>query len=131
MIGTFCFILPDLLAILLLDRAPKFKTLHWFVPHGAVKIVAMVFIGGLFSSIMNSIFKDSATFLAWSFVVMTIPGMIFNLLGLIKDEPTKDWKERPLGLWAYKVGGAGVFFLLIQLVRGVDLFAAAKSLIGK
>jgi hypothetical protein len=39
-------------------------------------------------------------------------------------EPASDWKKSPLGNTAYRVLGIIVFLLLIQIVRGVDLYAA-------
>jgi hypothetical protein len=39
-------------------------------------------------------------------------------------EPERDWKQSPMGNAVYRVLGIVVFVLLIQIVRGVDLYAA-------
>jgi hypothetical protein len=39
-------------------------------------------------------------------------------------EPDKDWKITPLGNTAYRILGFLVFLAIIQIVRGVDLYAA-------
>jgi hypothetical protein len=40
------------------------------------------------------------------------------------DSPERDWKDSPMGNTAYRVLGILVFILIIQIVRGVDLYAA-------
>jgi hypothetical protein len=62
--------------------------------------------------------------LAWSFVVLAIPGLILSILGKMADSPEKDWKDSPFGNTAYRIIGILVFILIIQIVRGVDLYAA-------
>jgi hypothetical protein len=39
-------------------------------------------------------------------------------------EPAKDWKQSPLGNTFYRIIGFLVLLLIIQIVRGVDLYAA-------
>jgi hypothetical protein len=83
----------------------------------------MVFIGAITAGWIQGLFSDPRAFLAWSFVVLAIPGLILSLLNKMSDDPEKDWKVSPLGNTAYRVLGVLVFFLIIQIVRGVDLYA--------
>jgi hypothetical protein len=49
---------------------------------------------------------------------------MLSLLGKMAKKPSKDWKMTPLGNTAYRILGVLVFLALIQIVRGVDLYAA-------
>jgi hypothetical protein len=84
----------------------------------------MVFIGAITAGWIQGLFPDSRSFLAWSFVVLAIPGLVLSILGKLADEPEKDWKDTPLGNTAYRILGIIVLILIIQIVRGVDLYAA-------
>jgi hypothetical protein len=84
----------------------------------------MVFIGAITAGYIQGLFSDARTFLAWSFVVLAIPGLILSILGTMAKEPAKDWKITPLGNTAYRILGFLVFLAIIQIVRGVDLYAA-------
>jgi hypothetical protein len=123
LLGTLIFITPSIIGIFFDDRLPKFRVLHRILPSGAFKLVAMVFIGAISAGWIQGLFSDPRTFLAWSFVVLAIPGLILSLLNKMSDDPEKDWKVSPLGNTAYRVLGVLVFFLIVQIVRGVDLYA--------
>jgi hypothetical protein len=56
-------------------------------------------------------------------VVLAIPGLILSFLDKMSDYPEKDWKVTPMGNTAYRILGVIVFLLIIQIVRGVDLYA--------
>jgi len=123
-LGAIIFAIPSIISIFFEDRLPKFPVLHRLLPSGAFKIVAMVFIGTLAAGFIQGLFSDARTFLAWSFVVLAIPGLILSLLGKMARKPAKDWKTSPLGNTVYRILGILVFILLVQIVRGVDLYAA-------
>lgn len=123
LLGTLIFITPSLIGIFFEDRLPKFRILHWILPGGAFKLVAMVFIGAIAAGWIQGLFSDPRTFLAWSFVVLAIPGLILSILNKMSADPEGDWKVSPLGNTAYRVLGIIVFLLIIQIVRGVDLYA--------
>jgi hypothetical protein len=124
LLGTILFALPTILSLTIDDRLPKFRFLHRILPSGAFKLVAMVFIGAITAGWIQSLFSSPRTFLAWSFVVLAIPGLILSILGKMADEPEKDWKVSPIGNTLYRILGVIVFILIIQIVRGVDLYAA-------
>ena len=123
LLGTLIFITPSIIGIFFDDRLPKFRFLHRILPSGAFKLVAMVFIGAIAAGWIQGLFSDPRTFLAWSFVVLAIPGLILSLLNKMSDDPEKDWKVTPMGNTAYRILGFIVFLLIIQIVRGVDLYA--------
>ena len=130
-IGTLIFFLPAIIDMIGSRFERRIKYLYWFTPRGAFKIIAMILIGGMFSAWVKGLFASPRLFLAWSFAVLTIPGFVIRLLGVFGKKPEGDWKERSYGRWVYRVGGVGVYFLLVLMVKGVDLFAKFKSLIGK
>jgi hypothetical protein len=124
LLGAIIFAIPSVVGIFFDDRLPKLPVLHRVLPSGAFKIVAMVFIGTLAAGFIQGLFSNPRTFLAWSFVVLAIPGLMLSLLGKMAKKPSKDWKMTPLGNTAYRSLGVLVFLALIQIVRGVDLYAA-------
>lgn len=124
LLGTIIFALPTLFGFFLDDRLPRTTVLHRILPTGAFKIVAMVFIGAITAGWIQGMFASPARFLQWSFVVLAIPGLILGILGKMAQEPARDWKRSPLGNTLYRILGIIVFILLIQIVRGVDLYAA-------
>ena len=123
-LGTIIFVIPSIIGIFFDGRLPKVPVLHRLLPSGAFKIVAMVFIGTLAAGFIQGLFADPRTFLAWSFVVLAIPGLILSLLGKMATKPSNDWKTTPVGNTAYRILGILVFLAIIQIVRGVDLYAA-------
>ena len=130
LIGTLIFFAPTILNFGSMKIKHRARFWYWLNPKGAVKILAMIFVGGFFAAWVQSIMKSPREFVAWSFAILAIPGFLLHIFELLSEEPKKVWKERPLGFWVYKVGGVGVFFLLVLMVKGVDLFAKFKSLIG-
>ena len=124
LLGTIIFALPTILGFVLDGKLPKFVFLNRILPAGAFKIVAMVFIGTITAGWIQGSFNNPQTFLAWSFVVLAIPGLILSMLGKMSKEPARDWKEPPFGNTLYRILGVITFILIIQIVRGVDLYAA-------
>ena len=124
LLGTIIFVLPTILGFVLDGKLPKFVFLNRILPAGAFKIVAMVFIGTITAGWIQGSFSNPQTFLAWSFVVLAIPGLILSMLGKMSKEPARDWKEPPFGNTLYRILGVITFILIIQIVRGVDLYAA-------
>jgi len=124
LLGTILFALPTLIGLTFESRLPKVPYLHRVLPSGAFKLIAMVFIGTIAAGWIEGLFSDARSFLAWSFVVLAIPGLILSILGKMAGAPEKDWKTSPFGNTTYRILGIVVFFLIVQIVRGVDLYAA-------
>lgn len=124
LLGTILMAAPTIIGLTIGSKLPKTSILYRLMPTGAFKIVAMVFIGTFAAAFIQGLFASPRTFLEWSFVALAIPGLILSILGKMVKEPASDWKKSPLGNTAYRVLGIIVFLLLIQIVRGVDLYAA-------
>lgn len=124
LLGTILMAAPTIIGLTIGKKLPKTSILYRLLPTGAFKIVAMVFIGTIAASFIQGLFANPRTFLEWAFVVLAIPGLILSILGKMVKEPENDWKQTPMGNAVYRVLGIIVFLLLIQIVRGVDLYAA-------
>jgi hypothetical protein len=120
-IGTVLFIFPSIAGMTFAKKLPKFPHIHRLIPRGAFKIVAMVFVGFVFANWVQGLFSNPQTFLKWSFVVLTFPGLFFAILGWIAKSPEGNWRESKNGRVAYRLLGILVFLLVVQIVRGVDL----------
>jgi hypothetical protein len=124
LLGTILMATPTIVGLTIGSKLPKTSILYRLMPTGAFKIVAMVFIGTFAANFIQGLFASPRTFLEWSFVALAIPGLILSILGKMVREPETDWKVTPMGNTVYRVLGIVVFVLLIQIVRGVDLYAA-------
>jgi hypothetical protein len=122
-LGTALFVFPSIANMTFAKKLPKFRNIHWLIPKGAFKIVAMVFVGYVFANWVQGQFSNPQTFLNWSFVILTFPGIFFAILGWIAKAPEKSWRENKNGQIAYRILGVVVFLLVVQIVRGVDLTA--------
>jgi len=123
-LGTLIMATPTIIGLTIGKKLPKTSILYRLMPSGAFKIVAMVFIGTFAATFIQGLFANPRTFLEWSFVALAIPGLILSILGKMVKEPERDWKKSQIGNTAYRILGVLVFLLLIQIVRGVDLYAA-------
>lgn len=120
-LGTALFLFPSVANMTFAKKLPKFPHIHRLIPRGAFKIVAMVFVGFLFANWVQGMFNNPQTFLKWSFVVLTFPGIFFAVLGWLAEAPERNWRESKNGQIAYRILGILVFLLVVQIVRGVDL----------
>lgn len=124
LLGTLIFLAPSIIGLIFDGKFPKSVFIHRILPSGAFKIVAMVFIGTITTAWIEGLFTSPAKFLEWSFVVLAIPGLILALLGKMAQKPSRDWKRSNAGNTLYRILGIIVFIAIIQIVRGVDLYAA-------
>ena len=121
LLGALIFLFPLIADLTFAGRIPKFEIMHRFVLRGTFKVVMLVFIGAMFGSYMQGLFESPKDFLKWSFVLLTIPGLIIAVLEWFAKEPKVDWKESNQGRWIYRVSSVIIFVLAVQMVRGVDL----------
>ena len=121
LLGALIFLFPLIADLTFAGRIPKFEIMHRFVLRGTFKVVMLVFIGAMFGSYMQGLFQSPKDFLKWSFVLLTIPGLIIAVLEWFAKEPKVDWKESNQGRWIYRVASVIIFVLAVQMVRGVDL----------
>lgn len=121
-LGTALFIFPKLFTITISEKMPKSKTLHKSLPKGALKIVLMIFIGSLFSKWIQSLFQDPAEFIAWSFVILGIPGLVLQFMNFFADRSAPiNWKYEGSSRYIYRLGGTVVFLLIVEVALGKNL----------
>jgi hypothetical protein len=122
-LGTFFFLLPSILGLTVGDKYPKLPVIGRILPKGALKIVAMVFIGSIFANWVEGLFETPEDFIPWSFALLAIPGLFLKFAGDFSQKPTNDWRRTDFGRTVYRVGGIVIYILIVQMVRGVDLAA--------
>jgi hypothetical protein len=122
-LGTFFFLLPSILGLTVGDRYPKLPVIGRILPKGALKIVAMVFIGSIFANWVEGLFENPEDFIPWSFALLAIPGLFLKFAGDLSEKPKNDWRRTDFGRTVYRVGGIAIYILIVQMVRGVDLAA--------
>jgi hypothetical protein len=122
-LGTFFFLLPSILGLTVGDRYPKLPVIGRILPKGALKIVAMVFIGSIFANWVEGLFENPEDFIPWSFALLAIPGLFLKFAGDLSQKPKNDWRRTDFGRTVYRVGGIVIYILIVQMVRGVDLAA--------
>ena len=122
-LGTFFFLLPSILGLTVGDKYPKLPVIGRILPKGALKIVAMVFIGSIFANWVEGLFENPEDFIPWSFALLAIPGLFLKFAGDFSQKPKNDWRRTDFGRTVYRVGGIVIYILIVQMVRGVDLAA--------
>jgi hypothetical protein len=122
-LGTLFFLLPSILGLTVGDRYPKLPVIGRILPKGALKIVAMVFIGSIFANWVEGLFENPEDFIPWSFALLAIPGLFLKFAGDMSQKPKNDWRRTDFGRTIYRVGGIVIYILIVQMVRGVDLAA--------
>ena len=122
LIGTFLFILPNILKLSVGHILPRSRVLHFALPKGGVRIVAMTILGTLAAKLGQSIFEDPEQFLTWGFVLLSIPGLVLGILSLLTDDKQSgSLRHHSLGLWVYRIGGIAIFYLIVQIAIGRDI----------
>lgn len=122
-LGTFFFLLPSILGLTVGDKYPKLPVIGRILPKGALKIVAMVFIGSIFANRVEGLFETPEDFIPWSFALLAIPGLFLKFAGDMSQKPKNDWRRTDFGRVIYRIGGIVIYILIVQMVRGVDLAA--------
>jgi hypothetical protein len=130
-IGTVLFVLPNLLKLSAGKLLPKSRLLHFALPKGGVRIVVMTILGTLFAKLATHIYTDPAEFLTWGFLLLSIPGFVVSILGLLSDDKNAgSLKHHKLGIWVYRIGGLAIFYLIIQIAAGKDILEVLTHLLG-
>jgi hypothetical protein len=115
-VGAALFVTPQVLAVFE-ERFPNSPRLFRALPKGLLELVLMLFVatavGALLLSTMN---ERSETFIANSFVLLSLPGFLLSLLSLFGREGD----ERRVG-WGKRVAGIALLVAGIMLVLGLLL----------
>jgi len=129
LIGTILFILPSLIKLTVGHVLPRSRMLHFALPKGGVRIVAMTILGTLFAKLGERIFADPEQFLTWGFVLLSIPGLVLGILSLLTDDKNSgSLRSHRVGIWVYRIGGIAIFYLIIQIAFGKNILDTLASL---
>jgi hypothetical protein len=130
LIGSALFVIPNLLKLGLGHILPKSRQLHFTLPKGAVRILVMTLLGSISAALAKHYFKNPQDFLTWGFVLLSVPGFLLSLLGLLSDEKNpQTLKNHKVGIWIYRLGGLVVFYLIIEIILGKDISAFLGRLV--
>lgn len=121
LLGTLLFLVPSIANLTFVSHLPKLPGIYRVLPRGVFRIVVMIFVGSAFAQWAESRFSNPADYIAWSFVILTIPGLILKFAGDFASKPRSDWKVTVIGRWIYRVIGVAIFLIMIQVVQGVDI----------
>ena len=122
-LATAMFAIPQLLSFVD-GKLPRIAVLSTVLPRATGRTVIMAVIGTLFAAWIREFFTDPATWAAWSFVVLGVPGLLLSVLDAMSPKPKpRSWTRTPIGVVVYRIGGVVMFVLLWQVQRGVDLLA--------
>ena len=114
--GAALFVAPQILA-LAEERFPNSPRLYRALPKGLVELVLMLFVASAVGALLLSTMNENAqTFLANSFVALSLPGFLLSLLNLFGREGD----EREIG-WGKRIGGIAILVVAILLVLGLLL----------
>jgi hypothetical protein len=91
----------------------------------------MTITGALCAEFSSQFFANPRDLLTWGFVILSVPGLIFSVLGLFADESHKfDWKKSNPGKLVYLAGAVVVFYLLSQIALNKNLLAIFQGLLS-
>ena len=131
LIGTVLFLTPNIIKLAYGHVIPKSRLLHFALPKGGLRIVAMTILGTIFAKFAEQIFKDPETFLTWGFVLLSIPGFLIAILGLLSDDKKAgSLRHHKIGIWIYRLGGLVVFYLITQIAVGKDVIKVLAMAFG-
>jgi hypothetical protein len=115
-VGAALFVIPQVLGVYE-ERFPNSPGLYRALPKGLVELVLMLFVASAVGALLISTMNEKAeTFLANSFVLLSLPGFLLSLVSLFG----RDGEERPMG-WGKRIAGIGVLVAGILLVLGLLL----------
>jgi len=128
-VGTALFLLPNIIKLSAGHLLPKSRMLHFATPKGGLRIVVMTLLGTLFAQLSAKIFTDPHDFLTWGFVLLSVPGLVLGIVGLLSDDKNAGaLRHHPIGLWIYRVGGIAVFYLIVQIAIGKNIVETFKGI---
>ena len=130
-IGTIFFAIPILIKIVMGNRLPKVKYLNYILPKGTIRLIVMTISGTLCAEFSSQFFANPRDLLTWGFVILSVPGLVFSMMGLFADESHKlDWKKSNPGKLVYLAGALVVFYLLSQIALNKNLLVIFQGLLS-
>jgi hypothetical protein len=114
--GAALFIVPQILAVYE-ERFPNSAALVGVLPRGLLALVLMLFVATAVGALLlHTMDEHSKTFLADTFVILSLPGFLLSLLSLFGREED----EAPIG-WGKRIAGLAILITGILLVLGLLL----------
>jgi hypothetical protein len=130
-IGTIFFAIPIFIKIVMGNRLPKIKYLNYISPKGTIRLIVMTISGTLCAEFSSQFFANPRDLLTWGFVILSVPGLVFSMMGLFADESHKlDWKKSNPGKLVYLAGALVVFYLLSQIALNKNLLVIFQGLLS-
>jgi hypothetical protein len=113
-IGAALFVAPQILAVYQ-ERFPNSPGLFAVQPKGLVLLVVMLFVATAIGALLLRTMDEHAeTFLANSFVILSLPGFLLALLSVFGREG----RQPPLG-WGKRIAGIAILAVGILIALGV------------
>jgi hypothetical protein len=113
-VAAALFVTPQVLSVFK-DHFPNSPALFRARPRGLVRLVVMLFVASAIAALLlHTMDEHSGTFLANSFVVLTLPGFVLALLPVFG----RTGDLAPIG-WGKRTGGIAVLGAGILLVLGL------------
>lgn len=115
-VGAALFLAPQILAIFE-ERFPNSPALFRALPSGLLRLVLMLFVGTAVGALLlRTMNQSSDTFVADSFVLLSLPGFLLSLVSFFGREGD----ESPIG-WGKRIAGIAILVVGILMVLGLLL----------
>jgi hypothetical protein len=102
-LGAALFVVPQILAVYK-DRFPNSPAMFRARPRGLVRIVLLLFAATAIAALLlHTMNEHSKTFLADSFVILTLPGFVLALIPVFG----RDGERAPIG-WGKRIAGIAI-----------------------
>jgi hypothetical protein len=109
--GAALFLAPEVLSIYG-DSLPKVAWLARVLPRGLVEVVLVLLVTTGIGALLVSSDYDPETIIPDAFVILSLPGFVLSMLGLLCPDD-----ERPLG-WRRRIAGVPLLALAVAVVLG-------------
>lgn len=90
------FVVPQILSIYE-RKFPNSVRLKVLLPAGILKTLIMLIVGSCFAELVFSILTDPNSMLRNGFLLMSLPGLVLSLVGLLGHDPTWTWPRQLFG----------------------------------
>lgn len=104
-----------------------------YLPKGALKVLIMVIVGGIFGTILQKEISDTRTYAQTAIAILMIPFLIIGAMDAFAGESEpRMHKSSSLALrYTYRLIGLLVFIALVFLVKGADIAGTVWGWLSK